>query len=134
MDTLLRFLKTLMVLSVAITGWQLLGDRGGGQYFFTLLGLVVALNFAPYLLSLAAMKRLPERWGLAVGAGACAFGAADVLWRMQAFNFPTENSGAEMALWLPIYAAAAIPLLTVVSYAAIAAFSRGANAGESRQL
>ena len=134
MDTLLRFLRMLLVLSLAITLIQLAQDRGGGNMFFTLLGLVLALNVAPYLGSIAAMKRLPVRWGLAVGVAACLFGVADVGVRMQAFNFPTENSDGRMALWLPIYAVAAIPLLTLLCYPVIAAFSgRHTTEAESRQ-
>lgn len=124
METLLRFLRMLMVLSLAITLIQLAQDRGGGNLFFTLVGLVLALNLAPYLGSMAAMRRLPGRWPVAVGMAACLFGAVDSLWRMQAFNFPTENSGGEMALWLPIYGAIAIPVLTLVFYGLLSVFGR----------
>jgi hypothetical protein len=136
MDTLLRFIRMLLALSLAITLIQLAQDRGGGDMFFTLLGLVLALNVAPYLGSIAAMKRLPVRWGLAVGVAACLFGLADVGIRMQAFNFPTETSDGRMALWLPIYAVAAIPLLALICYAGIAVFSRTGrptNGAESRR-
>jgi hypothetical protein len=130
MDILLRYIRMLMVLSLAITGLQLVQDRGGGQWFFTLLGLVVALNLAPYLGAIAVMRRVPPRWAQAVGTSTCLFGLADVAVRMQAFNFPTENSDGRMALWLPLSALAAIPLLTVVCYAGVAAFSRGGAATE----
>ena len=135
MDTLLRFLKTLMVLSVALTGWQLLGDRGGGDWFFTLLGLTIALNLAPYLGSIEAMKRLPVRWGLAVGIAACLFGVVDVGWRMQAFNFATSSRDAGIAaFWVPLGGVAAIPLLALLCYPGIAAISRRSpSEAESRQ-
>jgi hypothetical protein len=124
MDTLSRYLRTLMVLSLAITGVALIGDRGGGRWFFTLLGFTIAINLAPYLLSLAAMRRLPRRWGLALGTAACLFGVADVAVRMQAFNFPTPRSDAGMAFWLPVFSVVAIPLLAGASYLVLAAAAR----------
>src|SRR5262245_7393248 len=106
MATQQRFIQAFMVLSAAITAVQIAQDRGGGRFLLTLIAAVMAACVAPYLGALAAMRRLPARWALAVGLAACMFGAVDVAVRTQAFNFPTVQSNGSMALWLPIYSLA----------------------------
>ncbi len=110
MDTTVRFLQAFLTLSFGITLVKLSGDSGGGDYFFTLLWLVLVATAAPYLLAMATMRRVGERWGLAIGIATLIFGFADAAVRMQAFFFPTDRSGGGMAFWLPIYSLGIIPL------------------------
>ena len=113
-----------MALSVVITVVQILQDGGGGRFLFTLVAAVLAGCIAPYVGVRAAMHRLPARWALAVGVAGLVYGAVDVAVRTQAFNFPTERSDGAMALWLPLYSVAAIPVVTVLGYAAVTALYR----------
>lgn len=121
MATLYRFTQAFMALSAGITAMNIVQAGGGGRFLLTLIAAVMVASVAPYLGALAAMRRLPLRWGLAVGIAACVFGAVDVAVRTQAFNFPTERSDGSMALWLPIYSLVAIPVMAVLSYAAVTA-------------
>ena len=87
----------------------------------------------PYLLALAAARRLSPSWGTAVSAATAFFGAVDVAVRMQAFFFPSERSGGAMGLWLPLSAVVAIPALAVLLHTAVGVFARGAAADHARR-
>ncbi len=119
-----NFVQAFQLLSAGITLAKLSVDTGGGDYFFTLVGLVLMGTVLPYLLAFAAMRRLPPRWGLAVGIAAALFGAVDVSVRMQAFFFPTDRINGGMALWLPLSALVMIPCGAVLAHVTIGALSR----------
>ncbi len=124
MTTALGFIQAFLTLSVGITAAKLSTDSGGGDYFFTLIGLVMFGSAAPYLLATASMRRVGDTWAQAIGVATMMFGAVDVSVRMQAFFFPTERSGGGMALWLPISAIALIPLFAVILHTALGVFTR----------
>jgi hypothetical protein len=110
------YVEAFGALSVVITLTKLAGDRGGGDYFFTLFGLVMAGTVAPYWCALGAMKRASGEWRSAIGLAAALFGAVDVAVRLQAFFFPTERSNGAMALWLPLAAVVVVPTMSVLFY------------------
>jgi len=124
MDTVVRFVQAVLTLSVGITLAKLSGDRGGGNYLFTLIAMVLLGAAAPYLIAMATMRRVAEPWGLAIGLATILFGVADNAVRTQAFFFPTERSGGGMALWLPIYSLGLIPLFAVILHTAIGVIAR----------
>jgi hypothetical protein len=113
-NTLVGFIEAFLTLSVAITLGRLSTDTGGGDYFFTLVALVLAGAAAPYFVALAAIRRLPPQAAKSTAIATVAFGVCDALVRTQAFFFPTERSGGGMALWLPVYGLCVIPLVTVI--------------------
>ena len=124
MDTVVRFIQSFLTLSLGITLVKLSGDRGGGNYFFTLIWLVMMGAAAPYLIALAAMRRTQLLWGLSIGWATVLFGITDAAVRTQAFFFPTGNSGGSMALWLPILAVGLIPLFAVILHTIIGVVTR----------
>jgi hypothetical protein len=105
------FIEGFAALSLVVTLSRLSTDTGGGDYFFTLLGVVLLGSVLPYLVALAVMSRLQPAWSAAVGLAAVVFGALDGVMRVQAFFFPTERSGGGMALWLPLSSFVIIPAL-----------------------
>lgn len=119
METAIRFAQACMWLSGLITASALVNERGGGQYMFTLMALVLLGAVLPYYAALGAARRLSGRWGTAIASAACAFGALDVLVRMQAFYFPTDRSAGGMALWLPLSSLLVLPILSVLFYQAL---------------
>ena len=66
---------------------------------------------------------LELRVAVAIGIGACVFGAIDVAVRFQAFFFPTGSLNAGLALRLPLYAVGAIPLFSLVARTLLNVFS-----------
>ena len=62
MDLPLRFVQAFLTLSVGVTIARLTTDTGGGDYFFTLIFLVVMGAAAPYWLAMKVMRRTPPRW------------------------------------------------------------------------
>ena len=116
-----RGVRGLMAVSVAITFAQLARETGG-DYFFTLIGLILLGAALPYLLALAAMRRLPPRWARAAGVVTLLGGVIDAAWRVQAFFYPTPASNRAMAFWLPIYGVLAIPFFTVLAHTFMTAF------------
>ncbi len=76
---------------------------------------------------MAAMRRVGQRWGLAIGLATLIFGVVDVAVRMQAFFFPTETSGGEMAFWLPIYSLGLIPLVALVLHTILGVAARDSS-------
>lgn len=127
MNAAIRFVQGFLTLSLLITLAKLSTDSGGGDYFFTLLGLVLAATLLPYAAAMTVMRRATHRLGLAVGLATIMFGMLDSAVRIQAFFFPTDRSGGAMALWLPVYSLALIPLLTSVVYATLGALNREAQ-------
>ena len=127
MRTLIR---SLMVVTVGITFGQLARETAN-EYFFTLVGLILLAAAVPYQLKLKAMTRLPPRWSRALGIVGCVWGAADAVWRVQAFYFPTPSSNRSMAFWLPIYGVCAIPFFTVIAHTFLTAFRAEAEAGRA---
>ncbi len=132
MTTALGFVQAFLTLSFTITLVKLSGDSGGGNYFFTLLWLVLMGTAGPYLLAMALMRRVTPPWATAIGIGAAVFGAIDVAIRMQAFFFPTERSGGGMALWLPIYSLGLIPLFAIIAHTMLGVAARNASVHETR--
>jgi hypothetical protein len=131
MQTTVGFVQAFLTLSLVITLARLSTDTGGGDYFFTLIAVVVAGSAAPYFLALKAMARLKPRRAWATGVATTIFGVLDTSVRTQAFFFPTERSGGGMALWLPLYAILLIPLLSVIVHtgAQVAGGDRGISGG-----
>jgi len=80
MDTVVRFVQAVLTLSVGITLAKLSGDRGGGNYLFTLIAMVLLGAAAPYLIAMATMRRVAEPWGLAIGLATILFGASTSFW------------------------------------------------------
>ncbi|MEQ1759729.1 MAG: hypothetical protein ABL986_15540 [Vicinamibacterales bacterium] len=119
MDLPLRFVQAFLTLSVGVTIARLTTDTGGGDYFFTLIFLVVMGAAAPYWLAMKVARRTPPRWAASIAWAALAFGAIDCAVRVQAFYFPTEASGGGMALWLPIYAIGLIPLFALIAWVVV---------------
>lgn len=124
METATRFAQAFLLLSVGTTLARLSTDTGGGDYFFTLIWLVLVGTVAPYLTGFAAARRVSAKWGLAIVTATAIYGAMDASVRMQAFFFPTERSGGGMALWLPISAVGLIPLFGVIAHLVIGAAAR----------
>jgi hypothetical protein len=123
-DTATRFVQAFLTLTLVITLAKLSVDTGGGDYFFTLIWLVLVATAAPYWLALTLMRRVGTGWRDAIGAAAIAFGIIDAGVRTQAFFFPTERSGGAMAVWLPIYSLAIIPAVTVIARTFLNVFGR----------
>ena len=115
MDTLKRFIQAFMAMNVGMTAVELATERGG-RFLFTFIALVLALTAAPYVAAMAGMRRLPERWALALGIAAMLFGAADAALRMQALYFPRTSTDPATAVWLSLSSFAVIPALVVVAY------------------
>jgi|CXWL01.1.fsa_nt_gi hypothetical protein len=132
-EAAVRFIQAFLTLSVGITLVKLSGDSGGGDYFFTLVWLVLMGAAAPYLVAMSTMRRVGERWRLAIGLATILFGAVDAAARTQAFFFPTDRIGGGMALWLPIYAVGLIPLFAVILHTAIGVFTRERVQDEGRE-
>ena len=124
MEALQRFIHAFLGLGVGLTAVRLATDRGGGRFAFTLSALLLVVAAAPYLVAMAAMRRVPPRWALAVALATCLFGAADAALRMKAFYFATSTADGAMAIWLPLYSLAVIPGLAIVAYACIAIVDR----------
>lgn len=122
MNTGIRIVTAVMWANVAVTAAELSRERAG-DYMFTMIGLVLILTAAPYLASRAVMRRVGAGWALAIGIGACVFGAIDVAVRFQAFFFPTGSLNAGLALRLPFYAVGAIPLFSVIARTLLNVFS-----------
>jgi len=120
-DPLTKLIKPLMLASVGITFGQLARETAN-EYFFTLIGLILLGAALPYLLAMAAMRRVPARWARATGIVTCLFGLVDAAWRVQAFFYPTPASNRAMAFWLPIYGLFAIPFFTVIAHTFLTAF------------
>ena len=110
-----------MIGSIAVT-FTALAREPGRDNLFTLIGLVLGAAALPYVLAMAALRRTPERWATAIGIATCLFGVADIAWRVQAFFYPTLTSEGGMAVWLPIYGAAAIPFFAVIVHTFLTAF------------
>ncbi len=123
--TIAGFCQAFLLLSTLITAAKLSTDTGGGDYFFTLLGAVVLGGAAPYLVALSVMRQLRSPWAAAVGVATILFGLVDAGVRTQAFFFPTDTSDGGMALWLPIWSVALIPLATVLVHTVLGVYSRG---------
>lgn len=117
--TAVRFAHGFGFLSLLVTLIALGDDRGGGDYLFTLMALVLWGAAGPYLLALAAVRRLRPAWSHAVAIGTALFGVIDVPVRMQAFYFPTDRSGGAMALWLPVSSLVLIPLFAALAHLAL---------------
>lgn len=115
MDTLLRFIQAFMAMNLGMTAVELATERSG-RFLFTFIALVLALTAAPYVASMAGMRRLPERWALALGSAAVVFGAADAALRMQALYFPRTSTDPAMAVWISIASIAIIPVFAVIAY------------------
>lgn len=120
-DTYLRFAQALLSLSLVITAIRL-STESGGEYLFTLIALVLWATALPYLVALSAIRRMGDRWALAVGVATCTFGAVDVAVRMRAFYFASATFDGGMAFWLPIYGALGIPALAVITHTFLTAF------------
>jgi hypothetical protein len=116
--TTIGFVQGFLTLSLLITLAKLSTDSGGGDYFFTLMGFVIAATLAPYAAAMAVMRRVAPRLARAVGFATILYGTLDGAVRTQAFFFPTDRSGGAMAVWLPVYALALIPLFTSIVYTA----------------
>lgn len=116
MEALQRFVRMFMGLSVGMTAVAIVTGGGSARFLLTLIALILVAAAAPYLLALAAMRRLPPRWGLAVAIATCLFGIADAAYRMQAFYFPNSPADGAMAIYMPLYSLAVIPVLALVSY------------------
>jgi hypothetical protein len=123
-NTLVGFIQAFLTLSVAITLGRLSTDTGGGDYFFTLVALVLAGAAAPYLIALAVIRRLRPLAARSAGMATLVFGIADALVRTQAFFFPSERSGGSMALWLPVYGLCLIPVMAVIVHTFVTVFQR----------
>jgi hypothetical protein len=106
-----RFVEAFGLLSLVLTGAALLNDRGGGDYFFSLLGLVLLTTIAPYAVVLRVLARPTSPWVLALGRAAIAFGVTDVCVRTPALLFPDDGLNGAVVLWLPLVALVGIPLL-----------------------
>ena len=115
MDTLKRFIQAFMAMNLGMTAVELATERGG-RFLFTFVALVLALTAAPYVASMAGMRRLSEPRALALGIAAVVFGAADAALRMQALYFPSTSTDPAMAVWLSLSSVAVIPALAVLAY------------------
>ena len=131
MTALRRLAIALMWLSVIVTAVKLSGETTG-DWLFTLIGLILLGTAAPYLISLAVMRRVPARWGLALGSAVCVLGGVDVAWRLQAFFYPTESSNAAMGFWLPVSSVWAIPCATVIAHTCLKVFAAPRTGAPSR--
>ena len=108
-----RAVKAVMWINVAITAAEL-SRESAGQYLFTMIAFVLAITAAPYLAAAAVMRRVGTGWARAIGSAACTFGLIDAAVRIPAFFFPSGALNRGLALWLPIYALAAIPLFSAL--------------------
>ncbi len=117
-----RLVTVVMWANVAVTAAELANETAG-DWLFTMIGLVLILTAAPYLASRAVMRRAGAGWALAIGIGACVFGAIDVALRFQAFFFPTGAINRGLAIRLPFYALAAIPLFSLIARTLLNVFS-----------
>ena len=106
-----RFVEAFGLLSLVLTITALLNDRGGGDYFFSLLGLVLLATIAPYAVVLRVMARPVSPWTVALGRAAIVFGITDVCLRTPALLFPDEGLNGAVVVWLPLVALVGIPLL-----------------------
>ena len=108
-----RAVKAIMWINVAITAAEL-SRESAGQYLFTMIAFVLAITAAPYLAAAAVMRRGGSGWARAIGSAACIFGVIDAAIRIPSFFFPSGALNRGLALWLPIYSMAAIPLFSVL--------------------
>ena len=115
-------IRILMVASLAIT-FAALSREPGRDNLFTLIGAILVATALPYVLATAVMRRVPGRWPTAIGLVTCLWGGVDIAWRVQAFFYPTLASGGGMAVWLPIYGAAAIAFFAVIAHTFLTAFA-----------
>lgn len=109
-----RFVEAFGLVSLLLTLAELLNDRGGGDYFFSLVGLVLLITIAPYVVVVRLLSRPSSSRTAPVGQAATAFGLFDVCVRTPALLFPDERLNGTAVLWLPVLALIAIPALAAV--------------------
>ena len=132
MSVLFTLTGILIALSCGVTAVKL-STESGGQWLFTMIGLVLFGAAAPYLAARAVMRRVQPAWALATGWAAVIFGVADVAIRTWAFYVPNASLGGGVAFWLPISAVAAIPFMAVVAHTFLGVEARSREAEREEQ-